>query len=67
MLDNEPVLWSFTHRDVHPNPTTYDELWSTFVTWGSAVRERYPHLEVHGPQSWGWCAYFSTNVGGGCG
>ena len=66
MLDNEPVLWSFTHRDVHPNPTTYDELWSTFVTWGSAVRERYPHLEVHGPQSWGWCAYFSTNVGGGC-
>ena len=66
MLDNEPVLWSSTHRDVHPNATTYDELWSTFVTWGSAVRGKYPHLEVHGPQSWGWCAYFSTNVGGGC-
>ena len=25
-LDNEPMLWNSTHRDVHPLPTTYDEL-----------------------------------------
>ena len=25
-LDNEPVLWDSSHRDVHPNPLTYDEL-----------------------------------------
>ena len=32
-LDNEPMLWNSTHRDVHPDPTTYDEL-----------RRRYIHL-----------------------
>src|SRR5262249_34111463 len=26
-LDNEPVLWNSTHRDVHPQPLSYDELW----------------------------------------
>lgn len=26
-LDNEPSLWNSTHRDVHPAPVTYDELW----------------------------------------
>ena len=25
-LDNEPMLWNSTHRDVHPLPTTYDEM-----------------------------------------
>src|SRR5437763_1888727 len=25
-LDNEPMLWNSTHRDVHPAPTGYDEM-----------------------------------------
>ncbi len=25
-LDNEPMLWPYTHRDVHPEITTYDEV-----------------------------------------
>ena len=25
-LDNEPALWNSTHRDVHPQPATYNEL-----------------------------------------
>lgn len=25
-LDNEPMLWNSTHRDVHPGPTSYDEI-----------------------------------------
>src|ERR1039458_6182843 len=25
-LDNEPIWWDSTHRDIHPNPYTYDEL-----------------------------------------
>ena len=28
-LDNEPAWWDAVHRDVHPTPSTYDE-----VTWG---------------------------------
>ncbi len=25
-LDNEPIWWDNTHRDIHPDPYTYDEL-----------------------------------------
>ncbi|MGO9380414.1 MAG: glycoside hydrolase family 44 protein, partial [Dissulfurispiraceae bacterium] len=28
-LDNEPAWWDAVHRDVHPSPSTYDE-----VTYG---------------------------------
>jgi hypothetical protein len=62
MLDNEPDLWFFTHRDVHPEPTTYNELWSSIVTFAAPIRAAYPHLEIHGLQSWGWCAYFNSAV-----
>jgi hypothetical protein len=68
MLDNEPNLWASTHRDVHPLPTTYEELWASIVAFAAPIRAAYPHLEVHGPQSWGWCAYFNSAVqdGGDC-
>jgi hypothetical protein len=62
MLDNEPDLWFTTHRDVHPEPTTYDELWRSIVTFAAPIRAAYPHLEIHGPQSWGWCAYWNSAV-----
>jgi hypothetical protein len=62
LLDNEMMLWSKTHRDVHPNATTYDEAWESIVTFAAPIRAKYPHLEVHGPQSWGWCAYFNSAV-----
>jgi hypothetical protein len=30
-LDNEPDIWHVTHRDVHPEAPTYDELWEKTV------------------------------------
>ena len=47
---------------MHPSATTYDELWSSFVAFAAPIRAAYPHLEIHGPQSWGWCAYFNSAV-----
>jgi len=35
-LDNEPMLWNSTHRDVHPAAPTYEEVW----TKGQAVAGR---------------------------
>ena len=35
ILDNEPNLWSATHRDVHPDPLTYDELLQRTIDYGS--------------------------------
>ncbi len=58
ILDNEPNLWSSTHRDVHPAPVTYDELLDRTVRYGSAIRRADPEGVIAGPAEWGWSAYF---------
>jgi hypothetical protein len=58
ILDNEPALWSDTHRDVHPEPLTYDELLQKTIDYGTAVRMANPDAVVAAPAEWGWPAYF---------
>jgi hypothetical protein len=57
ILDNEPMLWNSTHRDVHPEPTTYDELLERTIAYGTAVRQADPDAKIAGPAEWGWQAY----------
>src|SRR5262249_21321155 len=61
-LDNEPVLWNSTHRDVHPQPLSYDELWQRTQQYASAIKAKDPLALVTGPADWGWCAYFGSAV-----
>ena len=58
ILDNEPGLWNTTHRDVHPNPTTYDELLEKTIAFGTAIRKADPDAVIAGPTSYGWWEYF---------
>jgi hypothetical protein len=58
MLDNEPDLWHTTHRDIHPEPLTYDELLDRTLRYGGAVRHADPDALIAGPASWGWTGYF---------
>ena len=58
ILDNEPALWDSTHRDVHPEPTTYDELLEKTIAFGTAVRKADPDALIAGPAEWGWPGYF---------
>ena len=37
ILDNEPNLWSTTHRDVHPDPLTYEELLDRTIRCGGSA------------------------------
>ncbi len=32
------------------------------MTFAAPIRAAYPHLEIHGPQTWGWCAWFNSGV-----
>lgn len=57
-LDNEPMLWNSTHRDVHPAPVSYDEIWQRTVEYASAMKAQDPNVKILGPVVWGWCAYF---------
>ena len=58
ILDNEPGLWSTTHRDVHPTPMTYDELLEKTIAFGTAIRKADPDAVIAGPTSYGWWEYF---------
>ncbi|HEV7670458.1 MAG TPA: glycoside hydrolase family 44 protein [Thermoanaerobaculia bacterium] len=63
-LDNEPALWNSSHRDVHPNPLTYDELWQKSRDTAAAIKAQDPNAQVLGPVSWGWCEYFYSAADG---
>ncbi len=60
LLDNEPSLWYSTHRDVHPNPANYQEMYNKIVAYASAIRATDPTAKIAGPEEWSWWAmYFS--------
>ncbi len=53
-LDNEPELWSETHRDIHPVPLGYDELLQRSLAYGEAIKEVEPNAQLFGYVSYGW-------------
>jgi hypothetical protein len=57
MLDNEPDLWSSTHREIHPTPVTYAEMVKTSTAFASAIKAAAPGTLVFGPASYGWNGY----------
>jgi hypothetical protein len=68
-LDNEPSLWNSTHRDVHPAPLSYDELWQRSRDTAAAIKSAAAATgsassTVDGPGDWGWCAYFYAPTDG---
>ncbi|GAA1719309.1 glycoside hydrolase family 44 protein [Nonomuraea bangladeshensis] len=63
-LDNEPVLWSSTHRDVHPEAVSYDELGGKSTTTAAAIKAADPSAAVLGPSGWGYCEWVASGVDG---
>jgi hypothetical protein len=59
-LDNEVMLWNSTHRDVHPQPATYDEIWAKTVAHATAIKTEDPQAQVFGPVTWGYCDLFGS-------
>ena len=63
-LDNEPVLWNSTHRDVHPDVVTYDELGSKGTATAAAIKAADPGAAVLGPSGWGYCEWVASGLDG---
>jgi hypothetical protein len=59
-LDNEPMLWNSTHRDVHPAAPTYEEVWTKGEAVAAAVRAVEPAAAILGPDTWGWCDLWTS-------
>jgi len=63
-LDNEPMLWNSTHRDVHPAAVSYNELRDRTYQYAAAIKEADPTALTLGPVVWGWCAYLYSAADG---
>ncbi len=63
-MDNEIDIWGGTHRDVHPNPATYEEQRDIFVQKARAVKSWDPQAITFGPVACCWWFYWSSAAGG---
>jgi hypothetical protein len=57
-LDNEPSIWHVTHRDVHPNGASMDEVFNAAVAYATQIKAVDGGAQVMGPEEWGWSGYF---------
>lgn len=57
-LDNEPAWWDAVHRDVHPNPSTYDEVTNGGIGTALAIKTLDSNTQTAGPVIDYWWNYF---------
>ncbi|HEX7152954.1 MAG TPA: glycoside hydrolase family 44 protein [Thermoanaerobaculia bacterium] len=58
IMDNEPSIWFSTHRDVHPQGASMDEVFTKMRDYSAMVKSLDPNALVAGPEEWGWSGYF---------
>jgi len=58
-MDNEIDIWGGTHRDVHPNPSAYDEMRDTYLEEAGALKGWDPNAIRFGPVSCCWWFYWN--------
>jgi hypothetical protein len=58
-MDNEIDIWSGTHRDVHPDPSAYDEMRDTYLAEAGALKGWDPNAIRLGPVSCCWWFYWN--------
>ena len=58
-MDNEMDIWGSTHRDIHPNPSGYDEMASVYLAEAPKVKSWDPHSDIFGPVSCCWWFYWN--------
>jgi len=58
-MDNEIEIWGSTHRDIHPNPSGYDELVNTYLTEAVKLKTWDPQAVRFGPITCCWWFYWN--------
>lgn len=59
-LDNEPMLWNSTHRDVHPQAPTFDEVWTRGRDLAIRIKQQESGARIFGPVTWGYPDLFTS-------
>ena len=60
-LDNEPMLYRQTHRDMWCKGFTDDEYWERTKKYAELIRAADPSVKIAAPGLWGWTAYSYTS------
>jgi fibronectin type 3 domain-containing protein len=63
-MDNEIDIWGSTHFDIHPNPSSYQELRDTYLTEARNLKSWDAAAIRLGPVSCCWWFYWNSQVGG---
>lgn len=56
-LDNEPTLWASTHKRMHPDAVTCEEIVTKSIDFSSAIKSVDPNAEIFGLALFGVNAY----------
>jgi hypothetical protein len=62
-MDNEIDIWGGTHRDIHPIPTTYQELRDIYLSEARSLKGWDPAAIRLGPVSCCWYFYWRSATG----
>ncbi len=62
-MDNEMDIWQSTHRDIHPNPVTYQEQADDFVNVGAGLKTWDAKAFTFGPVTCCWEGYWNSGAG----
>jgi hypothetical protein len=62
-LDNEPDLWSSTHKEIWPTAPTYDEFIKRNIDYSKMAKKQFADAEILGFASFGWYGW-RTFTGG---
>lgn len=62
ILDNEYSVWRATHRDVHPDPVTYDEIFAKIVAYATAIRAADPTARICAGEEYSWWAMYYSGL-----
>jgi len=56
-IDNEPMLYRQTHRDMWCKGFTADEFWERTKKYAELIHQADPSVKIAAPALWGWTAY----------
>lgn len=61
-IDNEPMLYTETHRDMWCKGFTYDDFWEHTKKYAELIRQADPSVKIAAPGLWGWTAYVHSSA-----
>jgi hypothetical protein len=61
-IDNEPMLYTATHRDIWCKGFTYDDFWEHTKKYAELIRQADPSVKIAAPGLWGWTAYVHSSA-----